>query len=77
MDLSLATTCSSVKRLRVLDINDKKAVETYVFLDPGSTASFCTESLSKLKVTGRDVQLMTTTISSQNQPTKAKLVQNL
>ena len=28
-------------------------------------------------MTGRDVQLMTTTISSENQPTKAKLVQNL
>ena len=32
--------------------NDHKVVETFAFLDPGSTAPFCAESLlSKLKVT--------------------------
>ena len=58
--------------------NDHEVVETYAFLDLGSTASFCTESLlAKLKVTGCDVLLMTTTISGQNQPRKAKFIQNL
>ena len=64
--------------IKVRANNDQKTVETFAILDPGSTASFCTESLlSKLKVTICNVQLMTTTISSQNQSTKAKLVQNL
>ena len=53
--------------VKVCANNDHKVVETYAFLDPGSTISFCTESLlSKVKVTDHDVQLMTTTISSQN-----------
>ena len=52
--------------MKVRANNDQKTVETFAILDPGSTASFCTESLlSKLKVTIRNVQLMTTTISSK------------
>ena len=77
------TNISSNVLLPRLPVNNRandehNAVEAYAFLDPNSIASCCTESLlSKFKVTGRDVQFMTTTISAKNQPTKTKLVQNL
>ena len=54
-----------ILHMKVCANNYHKAAKTYAFLDPSSTASFCTESLlSKLKVTGSDVQLLPTGLAS-------------
>ena len=53
-------------------------VKTYALLDPGSTTRFCSiDLINKLNVTGRYVQLTTTTISNRNVATNAQLIQNL
>ena len=53
-------------------------VKTYALLDPGSTTTFCSiDLLNELNVTGRYVQLTTTTISNRNVATNAQLIQNL
>ena len=52
-------------------------VKTYALLD-GSTTTFCSiDLLNELNVTGRYVQLTTTTISNRNVATNAQLIQNL
>ena len=57
---------------------DREFVKTYAFLDPGSTASFCTDQLlNELNVTGREVRLKTTTIAGCNVATNSMLIQNL
>ena len=53
-------------------------VKTYALLDPGSTTTFCSiDLLNELKLTGRYVQLTTTTISNRSVATNAQLIQNL
>ena len=53
-------------------------VKTYALLDPGSTKTFCSiDLLNELNVTGRYVQLTTTTVSNRNVATNAQLIQNL
>ena len=53
-------------------------VKTYALLDPGSTTTFCSiDLLNELNVTGRYVQLTTTTISNRNVATNAQLIQNV
>lgn len=46
--------CAFNHPVKVNSVKGNKTVETYSFLDPGSTATFCTEELMQdLKVTGR------------------------
>ena len=53
-------------------------VKMYALLDPGSTTTFCSiDLLNELNVTGRYVQLTTTTISNCNVVTNAQFIQNL
>ena len=53
-------------------------MKTYALLDPGSTTTFCSiVLLNELNVTGRYVQLTTTTISNRNVAINAQLIQNL
>ncbi|KAI2661726.1 G2 and S phase-expressed protein 1 [Labeo rohita] len=45
-----------------------KTVEVYAFMDPGSSATFCTESLARrLNVQGRKVDMMLSTMNSKKQ----------
>lgn len=51
-----------------------RCVETYAFLDPGSTATFCTEDLQrKLNVKGKPTRILLSTMS-QNKPGEQKLM---
>ena len=53
-------------------------MKTYALLDSGSTTTFCSiDLLNEFNVTGRYVQLTTTTISNRNVATNAQLIQNL
>ena len=41
-------------------------ITTYAFLDPGSTATFCTESiLPQLQVTGRNTEILLRTMNKE------------
>ncbi|KAI3356760.1 hypothetical protein L3Q82_003437 [Scortum barcoo] len=52
-------------------------VQTYAFLDPGSTATFCTEALmNKLKLTGRKTDILLRTMSEER-PASTYLVSGL
>lgn len=52
--------------VRVKSKKSNKAVEAYAFMDPGSSATFCTEALAKqLNVQGRKTELMLSTINSK------------
>ena len=52
--------------IRVKSKKSNKVVEAYAFMDPGSSASFCTEALaSQLNVQGRKANLMVSTINSK------------
>lgn len=45
-----------------------KVVKTYAFVDPGSSATFCTESLARqLNIQGRGTELVLSTMSSTKQ----------
>lgn len=53
--------------IRVKSKKSNKTVEAYAFMDPGSSASFCTEALAKqLNVQGRKANLMVSTINSRS-----------
>lgn len=53
--------------VRVKSCKSDKAVEVYAFIDPGSSASFCTEALARqLKVQGRRTELTLRTINSKS-----------
>lgn len=52
--------------VRVKARKSNKAVEVYAFMDPGSSASFCTEALARqLNVQGRLTELMLSTINAK------------
>jgi len=43
-----------------------KVVTSYAFLDPGSTATFCTEELmNKLNLSGKKIDILLTTMGEQ------------
>ncbi len=51
-----------------------KCVETYAFLDPGSTATFCTEDLQrKLNIKGKPTRILLSTMG-QDKPGEQKLM---
>ena len=44
-----------------------KCIQTYAFLDPGSSATFCTEKLmNQLNVTGRKTDILLRTMGQEN-----------
>ena len=54
------------------------SIQTYAFLDGGSSATFCSESLLKqLGVAGEDVRLSMTTASVDNQQVDSRVVRGL
>nr|XP_021329205.1 uncharacterized protein LOC110439111 [Danio rerio] len=53
----------SIVPVKVKSKNSNKHIETYAFLDPGSTASFCTEDLQrKLNVKGKPTRILLSTM---------------
>ncbi|KAL2099387.1 hypothetical protein ACEWY4_005867 [Coilia grayii] len=53
--------------VRVKASKSDKTVEVYAFMDPGSSASYCTEALARqLNVQGRRTELMLSTINSKS-----------
>ena len=62
--------------VRVKAKGQAKAVETYAFLDGGSNASFCTESLMKqINVKGKETTLSLTTMKSIGETVRCSLVE--
>lgn len=56
----------SILPLRVKSKKGDKTLFTYAFLDPGSTASFCTEALmNKLNLTGRKTSILLRTTGQE------------
>lgn len=54
-----------------------KIVETYAFLDPGSSASFCTESLMhKLNLSGKKMSILLKTMN-QNKSVSSYVLKDL
>lgn len=52
--------------VRVKNKKSNKAVEVYAFMDPGSSATFCTETLAeRLNVQGRKTELVLSTINAK------------
>ena len=63
--------------VKVKSKNSDQHVETYAFLDPGSTATFCTEDLQrKLNVKGNPTRIRLSTMG-QDAPEKQKLMNSL
>lgn len=58
--------CLSVIPVQVKAIKGDKIIQTYAFLDPGSTATFCSERLmQQLNVTGKKMSFLLTTMGHQ------------
>lgn len=56
--------------LEIKSNKSDKIIETYAFLDPGSTASFCTTQLmSNLNIKGRKTNIMLGTMSQEKNVT--------
>nr|XP_033956769.1 carbohydrate sulfotransferase 10 isoform X2 [Pseudochaenichthys georgianus] len=79
------TTCEGAGDRYVLAIlpvyikakKGSKLVKTYAFVDPGSSATFCTDSLARqLNLQGKGAQLVLTTMSSTKQ-VKSSLLRDL
>lgn len=63
--------------MKVKSKNSEQYVETYAFLDPGSTATFCTEDLQKkLNVKGKPTKIRLSTMG-QDAPENQKLMDSL
>lgn len=57
----------SILPVKVKANKDNKVVETYAFMDPGSSATFCTETLAKqLNLQGRCTELELKTMSPKH-----------
>lgn len=53
----------SIVPVKIKSKNSDKHIETYKFLDPGSTATFCTEALQwKLNVKGKPTRILLSTM---------------
>lgn len=58
--------CAFNRSVKVNSVKGNKTVETYTLLDPGSTATFCTEELRQdLKVTGRKANIFLSTMGQK------------
>lgn len=56
----------AVVPVKVKNKKSNKVIETYAFLDPGSTDSFCTETLlQQLQMTGRTTDILLRTMNKQ------------
>ncbi|XP_043969743.1 uncharacterized protein LOC122829340 isoform X2 [Gambusia affinis] len=63
--------------VKVKSKNSEQYVETYAFLDPGSTATFCTEDLQKkLNVQGKPTKIRLSTMG-QDAPENQKLMDSM
>lgn len=64
----------SIVPVKIKSKMSDKYIETYAFLDPGSTATFCTEDLQrKLNVKGKPTWILLSTMSQEN-PGEQKLM---
>ncbi|XP_076839331.1 uncharacterized protein LOC143484479 [Brachyhypopomus gauderio] len=64
----------SIVPIKIKSKNSDKHIKTYAFLDPGSTATFCTEDLQrKLNVKGKPTRILLSTMG-QDEPGERKLV---
>ncbi|KAL3975057.1 hypothetical protein ACER0C_023683 [Sarotherodon galilaeus] len=64
----------SIVPVKIKSKMSDKYIETYAFLDPGSTATFCTEDLQrKLNVKGKPTRILLSTMS-QEKPGEQKLM---
>lgn len=64
----------SIVPVKVQSKKSEHYVKTYAYLDPGSTATFCTKDLQKkLDVRGKPTQILLSTMR-QDKPGKKKLV---
>lgn len=60
----------SIVPVQIKSYKSDKIIETYAFLDPGSTASFCTTQLmSNLNIKGRKTNIMLRTMSQEKNVT--------
>ncbi|KAL7831201.1 hypothetical protein SRHO_G00307040 [Serrasalmus rhombeus] len=58
----------AIMPVKVKSKNSNKVVQTYAFIDPGSSATFCTEALTRqLNVQGKKTELVLSTMSSRVQ----------
>lgn len=56
----------SILPVRVKSKRGQETLVTYVFLDPGSSASFCTEGLmNRLNLTGRKIDILLRTMGQE------------
>ncbi|XP_043222567.1 uncharacterized protein LOC122381883 [Amphibalanus amphitrite] len=68
----------SILPVRVWSSDGGKEVETYAFLDGGSSATFCSRSLlDELGVVGEDTKISMTTASVENQELDSRVVRGL
>lgn len=64
----------SIVPVKIKSKKSDKYVETYAFMDPGSTATFCTGDLQKkLNVKGKPTQILLSTMG-QDEPGEQKLI---
>lgn len=64
----------SIVPVKIKSKRSDKCVETYAFLDPGSTATFCTEDLQKkLNIKGKPTRILLSTMG-QDKPGEQKLM---
>lgn len=64
----------SIVPVKIKSKRSDKCVETYAFLDPGSTATFCTEDLQKkLNIKGKPTRILLNTMG-QDKPGEQKLM---
>lgn len=57
----------AVVPVRLKSKKSERYVETYAFIDPGSTATFCTEDIQrKLNLKGRSIQFLPDTMGQDN-----------
>ena len=71
-------TAMAVIPVKVRSKENNKSVITYAFLDNGSSATFCTESLMKqLGVDGAKVKISLSTLEKKNSPVDSYLIRDL
>ena len=71
-------TAMAVIPVKVRSKENNKSVITYAFLDNGSSATFCTESLMKqLEVDGAKVKISLSTLEKKNSPVDSYLIRDL